>query len=274
MNTPTKHDSLSSIAIEVSQIVKKRRQNSNSQPRESNRRKRTAETALRNLFPASSVSKSSARARRFAEYERKISHLRKEHGYDQRKLAALLDDPRVNEKKSEHQSKTASRLATCVSSTFTAHEVNLYKEIAARNLPLSEIEKRFVAGHYGFRDPRDPDDEFAIAVLRIENRIINQAWKSRLLIPRLRGSRGDDRDRDLDEDHNLENKAIAAGSSETGDLAVIQRQGGRPDTTFSSKRLDSFEISGPITRRGGHGDDGEDGSDAPVSDDYSEESVA
>lgn len=259
-------NTLLSIQQEVNKVVARRKARANCKSPESKSDTNSAKRRARKSFLDMTENTGAVRVKRFADYERKISHLRREHNYDQRKLSALLDDPRVNEKKASKQIQNANGDSPiCVVSTFTENEVSLYKEIAARNLSVAEIDKQFNAGRFGLRDPRDPEDEFAIAVLRIENKIINQAWKSRLLIPKTRGRRSGDKQRDLDEAHDAERRAIVAGSSETGSLSIIERGDG--------KALESFEHGGQIVRRHNSSSDF-DTAAGTVQDDYSEESGA
>lgn len=226
------------------------------------------------------------------EPTKKTPKLRLEHGYTVRQIAELLDDPRINAfvverdmaalvtdpkfRKLAYQIARGTRRSfpRCHADLvnilprkwrriFTPGEIGLYRDYAAGNVTVDELKQRVRDGQYGRAGSVED-------LLALENKIIAQAWATRLLIPAKRGVRPEDSDRDLNESHNLETGGIKTGAVAGGSV-IPGRYSTAPGKTFQIQKLNSFEHGGKQTRHGS-GDTDFDSSQGAVEDGYGEES--
>jgi hypothetical protein len=229
--------------------------------------------------------------------EPKILHsLRREHHYTVQTIATLLDDPRINAMVPERsasdqdyrrlrkevlsgkrkglpntEQELLRQLSVPMVSVFHEDDVRLYSDYTSRNIPAPVIKQRCVAGFYGLRDPRDPDNDFETRITRIENEVIKRAWTLNLLAPLSFGTRSSDLERDLEESYDLEVLGIKKnGAGSIAGRVISGRYSTRPGRTFHPRSLNSFEHGGRLNFGGGDSgcDDGVD------SDNYDEESAA
>jgi len=226
--------------------------------------------------------------------------LRLEHGYEVRQIATLLDDSRINAKRFERSVSKAEYKKLCkdviagkrkkrVPNTeeellrelsvpmvpiFDPDDVRLYKDYAAGNIPKDTLRNMVNDGIYGRKDSRDPNNLYENRILRIENDVIKRAWLLQLLTPANAGCRSRDLEQALEESWSLEAKAIQTGAASIGGSIISGRFGTKPGSTFTPRKLNSFEHGGQITRRNDADDDFSQSTGGVTHDDYSEESAA
>jgi hypothetical protein len=231
---------------------------------------------------------------------KELPNLRKQYGYTSRQLADCLDEPGFNgkvlmtdvrlllteetppgwDKKSWRQlhaeitngerhannqkPRTLKELFNMLPMRrmilFSHGQIEFYKDYAAGNRTIDELQDRIAQGVYAKRGFEEPD-----YLIRLENEIIRRAW-DRLLLPLPAGSLAHDLDFEAKRDDEFEKivQGLGAGAETIGGSILSQ----------PGRRLTSFDhVNGGITRhRDGGG--GGDSSRGTAHDDYGEDSVA